>query len=211
MPERLTDAALAEMLAYCEAATEGPWVKRTAPHPSQSLSKADWMASNLRGNTNALYVVIPEADDEGVGKYRVVAITGDGSDSPANATFSARARTDLPAVIRELQAERDWGGQGALWGELVDHFHLDEEAVDCAGDVVAWIVANVPGDTLDYPCGTCAELQAERERGRLRDAVVEAACVDSCGPGASYEPGHCLLEQCGIARALAALKAGEEE
>ena len=42
------------------------------------------------------------------------------------------------------QEEQEWGGQGELWGQLEEHFDLDGEDMDCAGDVAHWIITNVP-------------------------------------------------------------------
>jgi hypothetical protein len=42
------------------------------------------------------------------------------------------------------QEQQRWGGQGELWGELEEHFDLDGEDMDCAGDVAHWIITNVP-------------------------------------------------------------------
>ncbi len=55
------------------------------------------------------------------------------------------------------------------------------------------------------------ELQEARKALALRDAAVEAACVEQCGIGTKYEPGNCILGKCGIARALADLGAAEGE
>jgi uncharacterized protein (DUF433 family) len=84
----ITDTALAEMLAYCEAATEGPWRRY-----------------GLSGITSKHYDIANEY------RYHCDECGAEASVLPFNrpddADFCTAARTDLPAVIRELQALRE--------------------------------------------------------------------------------------------------------
>jgi len=103
----LTDADLEAMEKRWQEATTGPWEARSAPHPDEPISKADYMASLLKPefNQKSLMVVIRDLPDE----YLVVAIVGDGPNSGPNAEFIARSYDDIPALIaalREARAER---------------------------------------------------------------------------------------------------------
>ena len=71
------DDELRAMLAYCEAATEGPWER-----DEQGFRKPD-------------------------GDRFITAPYHDLDISEEDATFIAQARTDFPAVVKELQAVRE--------------------------------------------------------------------------------------------------------
>jgi len=111
----LTDADLEAMEKRWQEATKGPWEERSAPHPDEPISKADYMASLLKPefNQKPLMVVIRDLPDE----YLVVAIVGDGPNSGSNAEFIARSYEDIPALIaalREARAEREEARRHAM-------------------------------------------------------------------------------------------------
>jgi len=81
----MTRGELAEILEYCEAATEGPWTMREA--------RDEWTAHDIVAGEN------PERP-----KARIAIGMGDWElDVKDDFAFIARARTDLPKLARELQ------------------------------------------------------------------------------------------------------------
>ena len=104
----IDEARLREIEERERAATEGPWSAKTAPHPDERISKAEFMASLLRPDWNqtSLMVVTADSDDEGYA-YLVPAVTGDGPRSCANAEFIAASRQDIPDLVRDLREARE--------------------------------------------------------------------------------------------------------
>ena len=85
MPDPITDEELIEVLAYCEAATEGPWEVEDGDHDCYFIRACE--GDFLIG---------------GIHKWLVdAAVEGE-----ANARLTARSRTDLPRIAKGLQASR---------------------------------------------------------------------------------------------------------
>jgi len=82
MPDRIPDAELREVLEYCEAATEGPW--ETIFGEAIKITAGDGNICTITHLTNQ-------------GRRNL-------NECGANARLFARSRTDLPRVVKALQA-----------------------------------------------------------------------------------------------------------
>jgi len=96
---------LAAIRARVEAATGGTWSFAIAPAEGSDETKAEYMAGALT-NSGPLYALFVEESVGQVGGYIVPAITGDGPNARNNAAFIAHARTDIPALLAEVERLR---------------------------------------------------------------------------------------------------------
>jgi hypothetical protein len=97
----MTDADLERMLEYCERATVGPWW--VVGH--ELREGAEWVAP-IRGQQAYLGLVnCPPSTGSGLGTVALI-VDDELNEVAVNGEFISRARTDLPAVIRELQRAR---------------------------------------------------------------------------------------------------------
>lgn len=179
MPD-LTDADLEAMEKRWQEATKGPWEERSAPHPDEPISKADYMASLLKPefNQKPLMVVIRDLPDE----YLVVAIVGDGPNSGSNAEFIARSYEDIPALIaalREARGERDgFKAENRLLQQVLFHCVNMAGAASPCRDCIAAERGPVGGckiqdEDMDFAPLTAAEV----ERVQRLEKVAKAAKV----------------------------------
>lgn len=93
----MTDEQLAAIRARCEAATEGPWTVRQ--YGSPTLGGGEFISG---------YGV--------VGPFQ----RGEQFDSRADAAFIAHARTDIPALLAEVERLRGDAALGSLLREYSD-------------------------------------------------------------------------------------------
>jgi hypothetical protein len=100
----MTAEALAQIKARCEAATPGPWTWG-AKHVCQRFSAPDGMVDYLPLFLNPDYPKgLPQWD--------------------RNADFAQNARTDIPALLLEI--ERLWGLLKQIAGDPYDCITIDE-------------------------------------------------------------------------------------
>jgi hypothetical protein len=69
------------------------------------------------------------------------------------------------------QEEQEWGGQGEWWAQLKEHFDLDDEDMDCAGDVAHWIITHIP--SAKQQPGLLDELEDQEDTIEVLREVVK--------------------------------------
>jgi len=116
MPAQRTAA---EIRAYCEAASDGPWCPAIDKYESVTEMTVHVAAGLQHSEGTDLYLVLvgmnqdeAEALIEGheMGKdvgIQTAAIVGNGPNGQANMEFIVNARADLPAVLDAAVTERD--------------------------------------------------------------------------------------------------------
>jgi hypothetical protein len=110
MTDSLTPDDLADIEARAEAATEGPWEYGNTGEPLDLAARIEWVADTLGYDDEKRHLWSAWIETQ-PGRVTIPALTGDGPNAHANAEFIAKARTDVPRLVRALREA--WGREDA--------------------------------------------------------------------------------------------------
>jgi len=152
--------------AMLDAATAGEWEHGIAPG-----DKADYLVGALTGLDPDLHVVFQQIEPD---RHIVMAVTGDGPTSKANARLIAAA-PDLAATVGELYERlaenQEWiSAQGAEMSKLYDAYGMVEAERDELQDQVLTVQTSSAYD-LGHQHGELTGGKWKRERDALQAAI----------------------------------------
>ncbi|MDE3095796.1 MAG: hypothetical protein KGK07_07330 [Chloroflexota bacterium] len=180
--EPLTDAEIAAIRARCEAATKGPWKAEQNDYWDDDAQPDDEKALEL-----PFYIEGPEIVEVGDFTYWTC----------DDATFAAEARTDVPALLSTLDAERA-ARQAAEADARVKRakhagslLHVSDGLLAQVEDMLGVAIGNAKGAFQDdrNPSVVLGK-KANAACGRLRSALVEWQRAVSEGTERLHDEAH---------------------
>lgn len=138
MTDRLTQGQIEAIRARASKATPGPLIVALAGKNNELLQSPEECAQYaydtvMHRDSNRLYVVVEGGDKFNPDDTSMVAMTGNGPTSKANADFIAHSREDIPTLLSELDAVRQERDEAVATAEkmrkALNHY-TDAEALD---------------------------------------------------------------------------------